>query len=175
MSQDVTYVKFQIMLIIQSRYLWYQKFFYQEIFKVIFYGNSKLKLIWRWDIGKQQFSRRKWKNTTTVVFDDHKNEACVCTKFSYSYRSNLCIRQNVKETKQQEKDFLQNNKKGTNKRSSQSYEEVSFMWWAYTSTTKKKRSYLLFSICKTRRNGSKVAFKWVMRWVLIDLMDKMQW
>ena len=32
------------------------------------------------------------------------------------------------------------------------------MWWAYTSTTKKKRSYLLFSICKTRRNGSKVAF-----------------
>ena len=89
-----------------------RKFFYQEILKVIFYGNSKLKLIWRWDIGKQQFSRRKWKNTTTVVFDDHKNEACVCTKFSYSYRSNLCIRQNVKETKQQEKGLSAKQQKG---------------------------------------------------------------
>ena len=65
-----------------------------------------------------------------------------------TYRGNLCIRQNVKETKQQEKDFLQNNKKGTNKRSSQSYEEVSFMWWACTSTKKKTFISFIFNLLK---------------------------
>ena len=99
-------------------------------------------------------------HTTTVVFDDHKNEACVCTKFSNSYTEAIYAFDKMwKKQNNKKKDFLQNNKKGTNKRSSQSYEEVSFMWWAYTSTTKKKRSYLLFSICKTRGIGRAVAFK----------------
>lgn len=149
--------------------------FYQEILKVILYGNSKLKLIWRWDIGKQQFSRRKWKNTTTVVFDDHKNEACVCTKFSYSYRSNLCIRQNVKETKQQEKGLSAKQQKGHEQTFITELWGNKFYVVGIYINNKEKRSYLLFSICKTRRNGSKVAFKWIMRWALIDLMDKMQW